>query len=122
VELGLFLFPVQGDVRGVDVQYQLARTTPLAGNELLDQHPVQGHDIGSRRPLLQAAQGRAAAQFIARADRGLHQRVVTQGRMVVQVFVAAAQGIQSLRHQVAQLVRNAILVARVVQCRGHGPG
>jgi hypothetical protein len=29
VELGLFLFPVQGDVRGVDVQYQLIRTTRL---------------------------------------------------------------------------------------------
>jgi hypothetical protein len=115
VELGLFLLSVQGNVRGVDVQYQFLRTGSLAGNELLNQYPVQGHDIRPRGPLLQPAQGRTAAQFIMRAYGRLHQWVVAQGGVVVQVLIAAAQGIQALCDQIAHSMRDAILIPWVVQ-------
>jgi hypothetical protein len=67
--------------------------------------------IRPRGPLLQPTQGRAAAQFIPRAHRpSAINGVIAQGGVVIQVLVAAAQGIQALGDQIAQLVRDALLI------------
>ncbi len=47
VKWGEFLMPVQRHIGGVDVEDQLARCLRLGRDELLNQHPIQGHHIGT---------------------------------------------------------------------------
>jgi hypothetical protein len=48
----------------------------------------------------------------------LHQHIVAQCLVVVQVLVAAAQAVQALRQQVAQAVADALGVSRIRNRRG----
>ena len=90
----------------------------VAGDELLDEHAVQRHRLRSRGARLQAAQRGRARQRIDSADRGLHQQVVSQRVVVVEIFVAAAQPVDALRQQISQAVRDARRIARIAQHRG----
>jgi len=47
----------------------------------------------------------------------LHQQVVSQRVVVVEIFVAAAQPVDALRQQVSQRVRDAPRIARIAQHR-----
>lgn len=101
VELRQLLVAVQGHVGGVDSRSRINRSFLLCRNELFDQHAVQGHDIGARRARLQAREGRAAGQFLDSAHGGLHQGIVAQPVVIVQILVAAAQAVQALGDQIA---------------------
>jgi hypothetical protein len=120
VKLGPFLIAVERDVGGVDIEHQFGGWCRATGDELFDQHAVQGHDVGSAGAAFHAAQGRAAAQRNAGADCRLHQRIAAQSGMVVQVFVAAGQAVQALRNEVAQFMHDTIGIARVKEGSGHG--
>jgi hypothetical protein len=122
VKLALLLLPVQGDVRCVHIENELARAPPLGGDELLDQHPIECHHIATPGTRLQPRQCRAAAKFALRAHRGLHQRIAAQSRVIVEVFVAAGKPIEALGHQSANRVDDALRIARIVQCLGHCRG
>ena len=113
VELRQLLRAVQRHVRGVDVQHQLLRCGLVAGDELLDQHAVQCPGLRACGAVLQAAERRRRGQRLVATDGGLHQHIVAQRLVVVQVLVAAAQAVQALRQQVAQAVADALGVARI---------
>ena len=89
----------------------------VAGDELIDQHAVQRHGLRARGARLQAAQRGRAGQRIDPAHGGLHQHVVAQRVVVVQVFVATAQAVDALGQQVAQAVRDARRIARIAEHR-----
>ncbi len=87
----------------------------LGGDELLDEHPIQGEDWA--RLARCSMRHRVGLLPSSRSpDRRLHQRIAAQGRVVIQVLVAAAQPVQPLRHQIAQVVSDQIGMARVMQC------
>jgi len=118
VELRAFLIAVQWHIGGIDVEDQFARHLPLRGDELLDQHLVQGHDIGPCRARFQPREGRRAGQFLDFAHRRLHQRIMAQYVVIVQVLIAAAQPVQPLGNQVAQRMGDPFRIARVAQRSG----
>ena len=118
VELGTLLVAVQRHVGGVDVEHQFSRWRLVAGDELIDEHAMQCNGLRPRRPRLQAAQRGRARQRIDPADRGLHQQVVSQRVVVVEVFVATAQAVDALGQEISQAVRDARRVARITQHRG----
>jgi hypothetical protein len=119
VELGSLLVAVQRHVRRVDVEHEFSGRCCVAGDELLDEHAVQCHGLGSRGARLQATQGGRGGQRIDPAHGSLHQQIASQRVVVVQVFVAAAQAVDALGQQVAQAVRDARGVAWVAE---HGRG
>jgi hypothetical protein len=49
----------------------------------------------------------------------LHQRVLAQGGMVVQVFIAATQAVEPLGDQITEFMDDQVGVARVMQGSGH---
>ena len=113
VELRQLLLPMQRHVRGVDVEHQLFWRCAVAGDELIDEHAVQRPGLRPRGPILQAAERRGRGQGLVAPHGGLHQHIVAQRLVVVQVFVAAAQAVQALRQQIAQTVADALGVSRV---------
>lgn len=99
VELREFLLAVQRHVRGIDVQHQFLGWPLVGSNELLDEHTVQCPRLRACSPVLQPAErGRRGQRRIA-PDSGLHQHIVAQRLVVVQILVAAAQCVQALRQQ-----------------------
>ncbi len=48
MKLPALLIPVQRDIGGIDIKDQFVRCFVVAGDELLDQHPMQCADIGLR--------------------------------------------------------------------------
>ncbi len=100
---------MQRHVGGVDVEDEFARCPMLRRDELLDQHPVQGHHIGARGVGLQAGEREAADQCFDLALRRLRQRIVPPPVMVVEILVAATQTVKPLGHQILQGVRSAVL-------------
>jgi hypothetical protein len=113
VELREFLLAMQRHVRGIDVEHQLVGCTAVAGDELVDEHAVQRPGLRLCGAVLQAAEGRRRGQRLIATDGGLHQHIVAQRLVVVQILVAAAQAVQALRQQVTQGVADALGVARV---------
>ena len=97
MELGTLLVAVQRHVGGVDVEHEFRGCRLVAGDELLDEHTVQCHRLRPRGTALQTTQRGRARQRVAPADSGLHQQVVSQRVVVVEIFVAAAQPIDALR-------------------------
>jgi transposase len=113
VELRVFLVAVQRHVRRVDVEHQFRGGLLVRGNELFDKHTVQRPGLRARSPILQPAERGGRGQRLSAPNRGLHQHIVAQRLVVVQVFVAAAQPVQALRQQVAQTVADALRIARI---------
>ncbi|GMV54622.1 MAG: hypothetical protein AMXMBFR6_04270 [Betaproteobacteria bacterium] len=116
MELRQFLLAVQGRIGSIDIEDQCARRLALRGYEPLDQHAIERHHVGTGGARFQAREGRAAGQFIGPAYRGLHQRIVAQPIVVVQILVAAAQPVQALGDQVTQRMPDAFRSAWVAQC------
>jgi hypothetical protein len=113
VELRQLLLPMQRHVRGVDVEHQFLGGTLVAGDELVDEHAMQRPRLRARGPVLQSAERRGRGQGLIATHGGLHQHIVAQRLVVVQILVAATQAVQALRQQVAQAVADAFGVSRV---------
>ena len=94
----------------------------MAGDELFDQHPIQGDSLRAGRAVLQPAQGGGAGQISRLAYRRLHQDVAAQAVVVVQVFVAHTQAVDALGQHGRQGVGDARCVARIVECGGNRTG
>jgi len=113
VKLRQLLRAVQRHVRGVDVQHQFLGRCRMAGHELIQQHAMQCHGLRARGPVLQAAEGGRRGQGLIAAHRRLHQQIVAQCLVIVQVLVAAAQPVQTLREHLTQAMADALGVARI---------
>lgn len=106
VELLEFLPAVQRNVRGIDIQNQLFGWTGKAGNEMVNQHLVQRPGIGAAGTGLEPTEGGRTGQCLIAPDGRLHQQVRAQRVVIVQIFVAAAQAVQTLGDEIAQAVAN----------------
>jgi hypothetical protein len=118
VELRQLLLPTQRHVRCVDIEHQFFWRCAVAGDELIDEHALQRPSLCTGGPVLQSAEGRGRGQGLIATHGGLHQHIVAQRLVVVQVFVAAAQPVQALCQQVAQAVADAFGVSRLADRRG----
>ena len=76
---------------------------------------MQRNGVGARGARLQATQRGRTGQRIDPTHGSLHQQIVSQRIVIVQVFVAAAQSIDTLCQQVSQTVRDACRIARVTE-------
>ena len=113
VEFAALLIAVQGYVRGVDVEHDALGRVFMRRDKLVHQHPVQRHRLPARRAILEPAQCRRGRHRVLHPDRRLHQHVLAQRRVIVQVLVAAAHGVDALRQQIAKLVGDQQRVARI---------
>jgi len=117
VELALFLAAVQRHVRGVDVEHEFFRRRLMAGDELINQHAVQRNGLRPRGARLQATQRGRTGECIDPAHGSLHQQIRAQHVVVIEVFIATAQTVDALCHQVSQAVRDACRIAWVTEHR-----
>lgn len=93
----------------------------MPGDELFNEHPIEGDAIGTCCRRFQLRKGRAAREFAVPANGCLHEWVVTQAVVVVDVFVAAAQPIEPLGNEIAQGMGDARRIALVVEYIGRCP-
>jgi hypothetical protein len=113
VEEAALLLAVQRVVGGVEVQHQFLGRDLEAGNELLDQNPVQAPRGGAVGPLLQSAQRRGAGHFAIHAHGCLHGHVLAQRAVIVQILPAECQPVHALAQHVAHAVLDEQRAARV---------
>jgi hypothetical protein len=85
---------------------------------LIDQHLIERNKIAAPDARFQSRQGRAAAQLLTTTYCRLHQRIGTQLRMVVEVFIATGQCIQALGNEIAQGMRDKVRVTRIMNNSG----
>lgn len=121
MKLPAFLISVQRDIGGIDIEDQFVRRGVVAGDELLDQHSMQCAGIGLCGGILQTTKGWRRAQLACDPYRSLHQGIAPQRAVIVEIFIATAQRIQSLRHQCAHVVRDPIGIAGIAQHGRHSP-
>lgn len=126
MEEAALLRAVQRHVCGVHVQHQLARRAlaTAAGNELLQQHPVQRPGLLGCGRGLQPAERRGAGQRMIAAHGRLHGQVRTQHVVVAHVRPPQAQPVHALRHHAGQAVANLAglpLIAQRSGCSGRQP-
>jgi len=118
VEVRAFLSPMQRHMGGIDVQYQLLRRLAVAGNELIEQHPMQGRRVFAGGRCLQPAQRGRRGQFLGAAHGRLQRQVPAQRVVVRDVFPAAAQPVHALCQQAVNAVAHACCAATI----GKHPG
>ena len=111
------LVAVDRIIRGIEVQDQLRRRRGVRGNEVLHQHFGHRHQHRPGDAVLQPAQGWRAGQGQVFSDAPLggqlHQRVFPQTLMVVQVFIAQRDAVDSLAEHRQLLVHDQVLVTGI---------
>lgn len=128
VEEAALLFAVQRIVGGVEVEHHLASVAPQALHaEAQQERPgpggVEVHLVvaalavtGQLQPVERGSGGeRRAVELVG---RGRQERIVTQGRVVVEVLVAERQAQHPLGEQRAHRVRDEVRIAPVHEARG----
>ena len=96
VEGGSRLFTVDQIIGAVKIQNQLGRWRRKGFDENLHQYPTDVPATLRGRPVLKAAQSRAAGQSLILSDGGLDRRVGAKRAVVIEVLVAQGQAVDSL--------------------------
>ena len=119
---GELLAAVDDIDRLVDVERHRDRRGGIARTVEIDERPGQPHQFTRRRRILPAAHGRLARQTMDAAgqltERQLEPRIMAQRIEIVGILIAAGDRQHASAQDVAEVVDDAALVARVGNAGG----
>ena len=107
------LLPMHRVIRRIEVQNDTLRSPLVGGNELLDHLPVDRYGHLSLGTVLEPAQRRGTGQGTIAFHSRLQQRVMSQGIMIIQIFVAQRQAVHALPHHLQVSMPATALHARI---------
>jgi hypothetical protein len=99
MEVPAFLVAVHPGIGGIEVEDQFAGSFLERGDELVQQHFVEGHGGLSIHPLLQPAKAGVSRQRLRPFQSSLPGEVAPQGLMVIEVFIPQGQPVDALAQQ-----------------------
>jgi hypothetical protein len=106
----------------IKVQHQFLGRLLEGGDELLYEHPMDGHRRGAVCLALQPAKGGAAGQRFAALHSRLPGQIVPQGVVVIEILVTQRQPVDALPQQIGHRVGDETRIAPVLENPGQRRG